>query len=626
MCGIAGLIGKNIGYVVDKQQLATMTDLLEHRGPDDQGVEVRGWWGFGHRRLSIIDLEKGHQPFILPDRNLTITYNGEIYNFQEIRALLTASGRQFRTSTDTEVIVHAFDEWGIDAVEQFNGMFAFAIADMKDNSFWIVRDRLGIKPLYYAEQSDAWVFASEPKSILIALETTPDISSTAIHSYLSYRYPLNDLSFYSGIKKLLPGCYLHIQNGDARIHRYWDIPKEEITVTHTEEDYLRELDDILVSSVKYRMISDVPVGAYLSGGLDSSLVTAIMSNETGPGLKTFTIGFPEDQFNEFEYAREVADHITASHKEILLDANEYFDLNKQLIEFRDGPLAVPNEVPLYYMSQILKRDITVVLSGEGADEIFGGYGRIFHAPSIYKNQMCANATASADELDTGMIDYILSQYAYISKEQRTLYLSDKYTRTIDAEPEDILRTSLYSASTLDDYTRLQWMFEKHHLPGLLERLDNSTMATSVEGRVPFVDHRLVEFAFRLPRQFKNRWNTPENEALAMALPVAEFSEILDTTKYLLRKMARPYLPTTVIDRRKVGFPVPLSQWFRGSGKEFITSVIMDDSFHRHGMFDVKYIRSKINDESYWDDPQNGIHMWMIANIGLWLDVLRKKSN
>jgi len=625
MCGIAGIIGKRNDYVVDGRLLTRMTELLEHRGPDDHGVELYDWWGFGHRRLSIIDLEKGHQPFIIHERNLAITFNGEIYNFKEIRNQLSANGHRFRTATDTEVIVHAFDEWGIEAIERFNGMFAFAIADMKDNSFWIVRDRLGIKPLYYTELRDAWVFASEPKSLLIASETAPDINPAAIHSYLSYRYPLNDLSYYCGVKKLLPGCYLRIRNGGASIHRYWNIPKEGITESYSEEQYLRELADTMVSSVKYRLISDVPVGAYLSGGLDSSLVSSIMSRETGPGLKTYTIGFPDDQFNEFDYAQEVADHISASHKEILMSVNDYFDLNEQLIVYRDGPLAVPNEVPLFLMSQILKNDITVVLSGEGADEIFGGYGRIFHSPSIYKNQIHTESPASPDHIDAGMIEYIIAEYAYISKEQRKMYLSDTYGPADDTLPENILRESFYCASNHDDYTRLQWVFEKHHLPGLLERLDNSTMAASVEGRVPFVDHRLVEFSFRLPKHFKNRWNAPENKSLAKQMPVAEYSEVLDTTKYLLRQMAIEYVPKSVIERRKIGFPVPLAQWFRGSGQEFIKNVVMDDSFSSHGLFNVKYIRNRIDDPRYWDDPQHGIHMWMIANIALWLNSLTKSQ-
>ena len=389
MCGITGIYSFEKSST-DEKIIKKMTSALQHRGPDQSGIYVNSNKKvfLGHRRLSILDLSvKGKQPMQDKEKEIVITYNGETYNFQKIKKELEIKGYKFESTTDTEVLIAAYKEWGINFVKKLNGMFAIGLYDKKNNKFFLVRDRLGIKPLFYTRTKNKLIFSSEIKSILIHPDVKKQINYKAISSYLSYRYPINNQTFFENIISVEPGSIIELNNKDikkTKLIKYWVLKPTEKLKDLGEKYYLKKSKKLFFDAVKKRMMSDVPLGAYLSGGLDSSAIVAVMAKNVETPIKTFTIGFKEKDFNEFKYATQVAKMHKTNHKEILLSAKNYLNTMKKLIKYKDAPLGVPNEVPLYLMSKELKKHITVVLSGEGADEIFSGYGRLFKSPFDYK--------------------------------------------------------------------------------------------------------------------------------------------------------------------------------------------------------------------------------------------------
>jgi len=385
MCGICGIINLKKRTKINKEIIRDMNKLLHHRGPDDEGYYFSDYVCMGHKRLSILDLsKKGRQPMKSRKGSLIISYNGEVYNFKEIREELIKKGYTFKSKSDTEVILKSYEEWGINCLKKFNGMFAFALYDKKKDIVFLVRDRLGIKPLYYSIFDDRLIFGSEIKSILQYPGFKRKLNKEAISSYLSYRYVLGKETLFKNIYKLLPGQYLKIKKDKIQKSVYWKIPLPSFDSDKGEEFYINKIRKLVIESVKKRMISDVPLGAYLSGGLDSSIIVSILAKNMNKPVNTYTIGFKEKGFNEFKYSKEISNMYRTNHKEIILDIKNYFETIINLIQYKDLPLSVPNEVPLFLMSKELKKDITVVLSGEGADEIFGGYGKIFRSPTDYK--------------------------------------------------------------------------------------------------------------------------------------------------------------------------------------------------------------------------------------------------
>jgi len=399
MCGILGVIGN-----VDELRFKKALDLLAHRGPDNWGYRRIDSVHLGHRRLSIIDLrEISKQPMTAGNGDIVGIFNGEIYNYRELRSDLEIAGYRFRTSSDTEVLLNAYHFYGAAALSRFIGMFAFAVYDKRTKDLFIARDRLGVKPLYYTKTDKGFCFASEVKSILALDDRRREINLVSVSSYLSFRYPVQNESFFSGIDCLPPACFMRVDaDGNYKITRYWSLADKlsEQSIDRGEEYYREQVKHLLQSAVRYRMISDVPVGAFLSGGVDSSAIVSEMAHMTDERVKTFTIGFDDPGSDERDFARLVADRYGTSHHEILIKASDYSETLSELIRYKDAPLGAPNEVPLYLMSRELKKYVTVVLSGEGADEIFGGYGRIFRSADDYeKRRMLGDAecrTISSD--------------------------------------------------------------------------------------------------------------------------------------------------------------------------------------------------------------------------------------
>lgn len=641
MCGILGQIRtSNCSVKLSSSvDFKSALDLMIHRGPDDSDTLSTENYQYGHRRLSIIDLDPhAKQPMTTADGSMTITFNGEIFNYRELAIELVAKGYIFRTKSDTEVLLYGIQNQGIAFISKCIGMFALAVYDKLNRKHFLVRDRLGVKPLYYHIQNGLISFSSEIKSILRLSDKDFELNLEAISSYLSFRYPVREDTFFKGIYSLPPGHVLEIPHeAKTRIIEYWN------PVSHFNEQqndrgeayYLEQLENTLISSVKYRMIADVPVGAYLSGGVDSSLVVALMTKQTGPNVKTFTIGFDEPGYNEFNYARIVADKYQTDHHEIILKGSNYLHTMEQLIGYKDAPLSVPNEVPLFEMSKELKNHITVVLSGEGADEIFGGYGRIFRScydlyrslhsyksllskedQNIFTNNFAAKYGKSAF---CSEIDHFLNIYSYTSKSEKSNLLSPDFN--INAM-ESVLSSyfeSWFNKLQSDTYeNKMMYTFERVHLLGLLQRVDMTTMATSVEARVPFVDHRLVEFAFQIPFKYKLKWNSQQSIASSQTLMSDKISEVHDTPKYILKKLSEKYLPTEVIYRKKMGFPVPLNSWFGGEFNSYAREQLMSQKARGRGIYNLHTIESWLGNDSVMSNHANAMKIWMLINIELFL--------
>ncbi|MEO9893555.1 asparagine synthase (glutamine-hydrolyzing) [Aurantibacter sp.] len=593
MCGIAGIFGKDSVNRL-KDRIIKMNDSIVHRGPDSGAFYTfKDNLALGHRRLSIIDLrEIANQPMHSNNKEWHIVFNGEIYNFQEISKQLNYD---FNSDSDTEVILAAVQQKGIDwFLNQANGMFAIALFNSTTKELILARDRMGIKPLYYFNDGEQLVFSSEIKAILASGLVPAGFNEAAVDEYLANRYVRAPYSFFKGIYQVLPGSYLKIDE-DFYLgeHNYWSLPTSFNKVTgYSENEIEAKFENELKKAIEYRLIADVPLGTYLSGGVDSSLITAITAEAKKDKVNTYTIGFPE--LNEFEYARVIADKYNTKHHEIIMNKEDYIQNWERLISYKDSPLGVPNEIPLAIMSSKLKEKITVVLSGEGADELMGGYGRIFRAPYDYENSSS----------DKSFYDYLIDKYEYVSREMRdALIVTPKIYRK---EFDDKLNTLFDKGSNEENVFRF---FHTYHVKGLLQRVDMTTMQTSVEARVPFLDHNLIEFSYNeIPYDLKLKWVDEKSENEARHKSASEYSETLDIPKYLLRKVSYNYLPKEIIERKKVGFPVPLTEWFENL-EEMARNLLTECSWLKQGVLEQLIEKSKT-------ESRAGQVLWMFLNIEL----------
>lgn len=628
MCGILVNVGN-----VDKGKFIRALNLQSHRGPDSFGYDKIDNVSFGHRRLSIIDLsECSNQPMRNYNNKYSIVFNGEIYNYKEIRRELCDLGYIFKTDGDTEVLLNAYEAYGVKALDKFIGMFAFVLYDIANKEFFIARDRLGVKPLYYTMNEDGMSFSSEIKSILSLDSAKRTVNLRAVSSYFSYRYPIKNETFFEGIDVFPSAHWMKIDsNGNKKIEKYWDF-NDKISLQKEdkgEQYYIDKLKELITSSVKYRMVSDVPVGAYLSGGVDSSVVTYELAKLNGGVVNTFTIGFPEEGYNEFSYSKIVADLCNTNHKEILLDEKNYFDAMEDLIKLKDAPLGVPNEVPLYLMSKELKKDVTVVLSGEGADEIMAGYSRIFSSSEDFSKIKSPNLDKTSElytkliskygkHLPETEIEHFLSLYQYCSSSFKSKLFHKRIdSDKIEEELNDVFANNFNKLQGESYLNKMLYCFEKIHLPGLLNRLDTTTMAASVEGRVPFVDHRLVEFAFSMPNHYKLKWN--ESKVLFESQLGDEMAESSNVPKYILKKTYENIIPNEILYRKKMGFPVPLNNWFGSDFKDLAFDKIINGYLVQNEIIDKEFFLQLINNyEETGNEGDIGMKIWMIFNMELFL--------
>ena len=552
MCGIVGIVS---GEAFESARLLRMNETLRHRGPDDHGIWMseNRTVGLAHRRLSILDLSPlGRNPMAWDDGRLRITYNGEIYNFQDLRLELETCGYQFRSNTDTEVILAAYDRWGFACLGRFIGMFAFGLWDAAQTQLLLARDRLGQKPLYYSTHTGQLAFASELKALVADPEFRREIDPDAISMYLRYGYVPIPRTIYHHANKLPPAHYAIYKNGTLRIEPYWDpmavalLPRIDLT----EEDAAKELDDLLRDAVRRQMVADVPVGAFLSGGIDSSLVAALMQEQSSKRVKTFTIRFENPDFNEADHARAVANHLGTEHYEETCSTKEMIDIVGRLPDYFDEPFADASAIPTYLVSKITRRKVTVALSGDGGDELFFGYeryhnyaNRLLEMPS---HKIHAEQKNSAEELFDADE---LQQYAHWHVSWQDSDIETMLGRTaMRSSTHQAMRRDLKQflplerAPILDLFTYLPEQ--------ILTKIDRASMAASLEARAPFLDHRVIEFALGLPLDLK--WRSGQG-------------------KWLLRQLLYKRVPQQLVDRPKMGFSVPLAEWFRGGLREQIAN-------------------------------------------------------
>ena len=624
MCGICGIaIPERLNRVVDAATLVRMRDSLTHRGPDDGGVFIGEQVGLGHRRLSIVDLAGGHQPMCNEDGKIWISYNGEVYNHRDLRPSLEERGHVYQTTCDTETIIHLYEEQGTRAVEQLRGMFAFAIWDQPRRRLVLSRDRLGIKPLYYTLSDDGVIcFASEIKALIEARAVRAELNYDALADYAANRSTSGEETLFRGVKRLLPGHTLVWDDGRVHIERYWDLSFAKPSEPHSDAQYVEEFYDLFRESVRLRLMADVPLGMFLSGGIDSSAIVAVMHEMVSDPIKTFSVAFAEREANELEYARMVASRFGTDHHEIIVSPQQFFDSLPSLVYQEDEPIAHPSSIPLYFVSKLASEHVKVVLTGEGSDELLAGYGKyrktVFNLAlgRAYHNTIPGSLRTAVERTISNMNgtsrvrQKLARTFLGLSPEIEDIYFDNfsvfsraMQQRLFTAEARDQMRVRDPYRASLDligksDSTELLDQLlaadMKTYLHELLMKQDQMSMAASIESRVPFLDHKLVEFAARLPVNMKLRGLT---------------------TKYILREAMRDRLPREILTRRKMGFPVPVGAWLRGPFNHVIDEYVLGERARERGIFNHGFVRQLVSRHKSGENHSE--RLWMLINFEIW---------
>jgi asparagine synthase (glutamine-hydrolysing) len=612
MCGIVGVIAARAGRLPRPEVAEAMCHAIAHRGPDDQGIHYSERAFIGMRRLSIIDLDGGHQPIHNEDQTVWVVFNGEIYNFRELRRELESLGHRFATNSDTECIVHAYEEYGEECFGRLRGMFAIAILDTRQQKLVLGRDRLGKKPLYYTERDGTLAFASELKSLLVLPEFDRRISAGAMQDYLILGYVPTPQAVFETTHKLPPAHYLVFRDGSVTIRRYWELAFEP-KLPGSETELAEELRQRLEDAVRVRLVSDVPFGAFLSGGMDSSLVTALMARNLGAPVKTFTIGFKEAAFDETADARLVARHVGAEHHELVVEADAV-GLMDELVWYLDEPFGDSSAIPTYLVARLAAQHVKMVLSGDGGDELFAGYERYRKYQSLDRLSrvpfnLAARCLCTAGRMLPAGLGVRLQRIgARLRMPFPERYLTG--VATSPAETANALLARDYGARDL--FAGVRTAYERTDIAPGLERLlagdiatyllddilvkvDRMTMANSLEARAPLLDHELVEFAARLPLHLKYRGGAG---------------------KHLLRHVARDLLPPSTLRKRKQGFGIPLARWFRHDLKELAQDLFASRSFRERGIFDATAVRRCL-EQHLAARHDHSEQLWLLLSFELW---------
>ncbi|HUR33056.1 MAG TPA: asparagine synthase (glutamine-hydrolyzing) [Vicinamibacterales bacterium] len=618
MCGIAGFAdsatARALTHEAATDRVRQMCRVIRHRGPDDEGVWVHDGVALGMRRLSIIDLAGGHQPIANEDGTVRIVFNGEIYNFRELRGELEAAGHRFATATDTEVIVHAYEEWGTGAIGRLRGMFGLAIWDARARLLLLARDRVGIKPLYFSVVGGRLRFGSELKSLLCDAEVSRTIDVDALDHYLSFLYTPRDASIFRDVCKLPPGHLLTWQDGRLHVEPYWR-PATTESFTGSEQDAADQLRNVLTDAVSSHLISDVPIGAFLSGGVDSSLVVALMARLTSGRVKTFSIGFDDPAFDELEHARRVADYHGTDHHEFVVRPDAVNILDALVTHF-DEPFADSSAIPTWYVSEVARRHVTVVLSGDGGDELFGGYDRYLPHPRVVAfdrytpgglRRVAALAASSLPHGTRGK-----NFLRHVGRSERGRYLDAIRFFSADEKPALLSMDVRTGLGGVDPETKLARHFERYaglswpsqmmrfdletYLPDdVLTKVDRMSMAHSIESRVPLLDNAVIDFATALPSSLKIKNGR---------------------RKHILKEVAAALLPAGLVDRPKQGFGVPLGTWFRGGLRELFADTLLAPSALQRGYFEPRFV-TRLVDEHLSGRRDHTLQLWQLVIFERW---------
>ena len=626
MCGIAGILEFGRDARANAAALREMCRVITHRGPDDEGFYTDGVAGIGMRRLSIVDVEGGHQPLSNEDGTLWIVFNGEIYNHLALREQLIARGHRYVTNSDTETVIHLFEEYGADCVQHLRGMFAFAIWNRNTKTLFIARDRLGIKPLYYKLTPERLLFGSEIKVLLAHGGIHPEFNRATLPEYLAFGYLSGEETFYAGIQKLMPGHIMTIgPGGQADIRQYWDLDASKPHESRDEQYYVRSYRELLEGAVKSHLMSDVPLGVFLSGGVDSSAVAALMTKVRREPVETFSVGYTEQTYSELPFARTVSEHIHSRHHEVFVSEQDFFGALPHLIWHEDEPIAWPSSISLYFVARLARERVTVVLTGEGADETLAGYTRYAFTlknaaldrayrgvvPSFLRRGL-RNSVATSSLLGATMRRKL--EHTFLAKDgnswdsfyfdnffsafggaEQAGLLTDTFAR--EAAPSTAYKNVLgyWERSSGEMLQRLLYTDIKTYLVELLMKQDNMSMAASIESRVPFLDHVLVEFASRIPREV-------QIQGLA--------------GKRILKKAVEDLLPHEILYRPKLGFPTPWSGWLAGPRLETIRAMLLEPRSLDRGYFRREAVE-RIFDEHKAKHRDNYDRIWRLLNLEVW---------
>ena len=620
MCGIAGMFGPEGSMNPEQRRgvINQMCRVIEHRGPDDDGFFVEGGLAIGMRRLSIIDLFTGRQPISNEDGSIWIVFNGEIYNFKELRDDLIRRGHSFQTGTDTEVIVHLYEDEGERCVERLRGMFAFAIWDKREQKLFIARDRVGVKPLHYCVAGETLVFASEIKSILQHPAVNREVNMEAISDFLTFGYVPDPASAFRGIFKLMPGHTLTFKGGRLNTRKYWDFQYDQNGASgpvREESYYTERIRELIAESVKLRLVSDVPLGAFLSGGIDSSTVVAMMAREMDRPVKTFSIGFTESSFDELHYARITARHFNTEHHEFIVTP-DVCKIVEEIIWHHDEPFADVSSIPTYIVSKMAREHVTVVLSGDGGDELFGGYDRYLvdhkrapfeRIPRFLRRHLMLRASRALPRATYGKNflrniafdpdERYADSISCFDEDAKRNLLSPEVARWLEGrDSSDAFRKLLAVPHSSERLDHLLYLDSKTYLPGdILTKVDRMSMAHSIEAREPLLDHKLIEFVQTIPASLKLRGSVG---------------------KHILKSAVRGLIPDEIINRQKQGFGVPIRRWFNDELRELLYDTLTDRRTQQRGYFNQKVVE-EILDEHRRGRRDNSTHLWGLLTLELW---------
>jgi asparagine synthase (glutamine-hydrolysing) len=624
MCGICGVVHHDRSLHVDTATLKSMNQQIFHRGPDDEGYYAVENIGLAMRRLSIIDVRTGKQPVTNEDQTIWLVYNGEIYNHLELKSRLEANGHRFRSKSDTETIVHLYEEYGEDCVLHLRGMFAFALWDSNKRQLFLARDRLGIKPFYYRQSRQTFLFGSEIKALLAHPGVTAELNRAALPEFLAFGYLSGTRTLFEGIQKLAPGHTAVLDAGGAlKIRQYWDAPKEGTSESRPASYYVDGYRDLLKESVQSHLMSDVPLGVFLSGGIDSSAIAALMSDIRRDPIETFSVGYAEEAYSELPYAQLMADHIGSRHHEVRISRKDFFDVLPTLIWHEDEPLVWPSSVSLYFVARLARERVKVVLTGEGSDETLAGYTRypftLWNArldrgyrgvvpsrmrrflretvadsawlPSKMRKKL--SHTFLARDGASWAAFYFDNFYAAFTEADQVGLLADDIQPALGQEYADVLKFWEKSSGPLLD--RLLYTDIKTYLVELCMKQDQMSMAASVESRVPFLDHVLVEFALGIPASLKTRGLTG---------------------KRILKTVMEKSLPAAILDRQKLGFPTPYSQWLSGAQVDSVKDLLLEERTVNRGLFKSESVE-RLFAEHRANVRDHSDKLWRLLNLETW---------
>jgi asparagine synthase (glutamine-hydrolysing) len=617
MCGIAGFVRQRGGWDDEKtaRVVSDMCRRIAHRGPDDQRVAVTGNAALGARRLAIIDLSGGYQPIAGEDGSVTVAYNGEIYNYRDLRKGLQSLGHQFKTQSDTEVIVHAYEEYGASCVDHLRGMFAFAVWDAARHTLFLARDRVGEKPLYYTlTPTGTLVFGSELKSLLVHPEVTRDVDLQALDGYLSFGYVPDPRTIFSAFSKLPAGCSLTFKDGRISVAQYWDFTYEP-SAPREESDYVEELRSLLDEAVRIRLVADVPLGAFLSGGLDSTTVVGLMAKHLDRPVKTFTIGFREERYSELSFARAAARHFATDHHELVVTPDAQQLVQKLAWHF-DEPFADDSAIPTYLVSQLARSHVTVALSGDGGDELFGGYTRYVTEqqrsafgiiPQFLRRGLLAplsrrlpHRTWGRNYLHNVALDpfnrYLDNISIFSELNKQSLYTREFRLELRGSDVVTQVRQYIGRTTTGANLDELLYFDSKTYLPGdILTKVDRMSMAVSLEARAPLLDHKLIEFVTRIPAGLKLRGKN---------------------SKGILKRAVSDLIPAEIRNRQKQGFAVPIKEWINNELRDCIRDTLCAAKARDRGLIEPAYVETLL-DEHTRGRRDHSAGLWTLFMLEMW---------